>query len=728
MALWYVDNTAAGTNAGTSWTNAWTDFNSVVWGGAGVNPGDTLYISGGSTSQTYSAHTLTIGASGTAGNLITIDSGANSPSPSGHNGTVIIDGATSMTFGAGGAIVDNSSHTYLVIQNLTLQNTLESCLRVSGVTTGTVLLNKITCHTGSGIITAATNAVTTVGGGSPTVLHFAAVPGGVAANAAVKDQTTPAVIPSPTYVNSVTSTTVTMGNAVVGAGVASGDTIQFAFNARGIRVDANTGGTITVQNCTIDDPSLTIAQTDSIYTELNTGAVIIQNNNLTVNNTDPSGHSDTYQSGHGDTNMVFRANLLRHPNGGANNHGIIVDAMPSGGTLWAYNNIIIMGSTPGNSAANPEIAIFREQQTSGATGAFKCWNNTIYGGLYGVQTFYPSTSPIGDEFKNNIIYSPPQGIVPYFLNGATAAAYAASAFDYNLVFAPNSTNLQVFSTVSTNGLVRSTTSQSSGLLYAEIQLGFIYTGGDSLFGIVNSTEVTSNWVGQSTNSLGYWWSTGGVYTNAGTLSTIFTSAQGDVVAIAIDEGNHKIWFKNLNANTGWNNAAIGSQNPVGNVGGILISGVTGAHFLAQSFNSAGSYSILNVGASSFVGTVPTGYSAWGSAATWDSGHISTNLSLVQPIGNVNGTLDTYAQWQTAGYDAHGKNSDPLFATSPPVLVNDFRLRAGSPAIDAGLTIATVAVDYAGGARPWGSAYDIGAWEFSFLPYDPWPQWAPLLAQ
>lgn len=51
----------------------------------------------------------------------------------------------------------------------------------------------------------------------------------------------------------------------------------------------------------------------------------------------------------------------------------------------------------------------------------------------------------------------------------------------------------------------------------------------------------------------------------------------------------------------------------------------------------------------------------------------------------------------------------------PTLVNasafDFRLLAGSPAIDAGLTLSYVTNDFLGTSRPQGAAYDIGAFEF-----------------
>lgn len=87
--FWYVDSAATGGNSGLNWANAWTDMPSNTWAAKGISAGDTLYISGGSTSKTYT-NRWSMDASGSAGSPITIRVGQDS----GHTGMVLFDGTS----------------------------------------------------------------------------------------------------------------------------------------------------------------------------------------------------------------------------------------------------------------------------------------------------------------------------------------------------------------------------------------------------------------------------------------------------------------------------------------------------------------------------------------------------------------------------------------------------------------------------------------------------------
>ncbi len=138
MSLWYVDNAAEGTNDGTSWTNAWHAFAHIVWGAGGVVAGDTLYLSGGSVSKTYTEE-LDIGVSGTEGNRVTISVGQDA----GHNGVAIISAV-----GGYGLGVYFTSKNYITLngrvgtgtsRNLKITNAVSNGIDIEGSSTGWII-------------------------------------------------------------------------------------------------------------------------------------------------------------------------------------------------------------------------------------------------------------------------------------------------------------------------------------------------------------------------------------------------------------------------------------------------------------------------------------------------------------------------------------------------------------------------------------------------------------
>jgi hypothetical protein len=80
---YYLDSSVNTSGDGRSWATAWKSFSNIT----GVQPGDTVYVSGGSTSQAYSLSSWTP-AGGSPGNPITYAVGQDT----GHNGVVTISG------------------------------------------------------------------------------------------------------------------------------------------------------------------------------------------------------------------------------------------------------------------------------------------------------------------------------------------------------------------------------------------------------------------------------------------------------------------------------------------------------------------------------------------------------------------------------------------------------------------------------------------------------------
>jgi len=101
----FIDPLATGLNNGTSWTNAWTSTSSVVWG----SDWDSLFISGGTTSQVYTT-ALSIAGNGTASQYRVVTKGKSS----GHNGEVIFRRTSNPTISPSG------TRSYVSIENLTV--------------------------------------------------------------------------------------------------------------------------------------------------------------------------------------------------------------------------------------------------------------------------------------------------------------------------------------------------------------------------------------------------------------------------------------------------------------------------------------------------------------------------------------------------------------------------------------------------------------------------------
>jgi hypothetical protein len=125
---WYVYKNASGSNNGTSWTNAWKSFSNINW--SSIQPGDYIYISGGTDSLVYSG-SLSPNKSGTKANRIRIWAGKYSPNPSGHSGRVIIEG--------GSYNIHIQDASYLWVKGLELRNANSHAVNIEDNSTGIII-------------------------------------------------------------------------------------------------------------------------------------------------------------------------------------------------------------------------------------------------------------------------------------------------------------------------------------------------------------------------------------------------------------------------------------------------------------------------------------------------------------------------------------------------------------------------------------------------------------
>lgn len=131
----YVDSTISSSGNGSSWSQAWKNFSSINW--AAVQPGDTIYISGGSAGKTY-REALTVGASGNAAGKITITAGVDP----GHDGAVILDGGNSLSMG-----VVIHGHNHVQVSDLDVRNFAGAGFSVKYANAGVVIQGN-TVHSG----------------------------------------------------------------------------------------------------------------------------------------------------------------------------------------------------------------------------------------------------------------------------------------------------------------------------------------------------------------------------------------------------------------------------------------------------------------------------------------------------------------------------------------------------------------------------------------------------
>jgi len=175
----------------------------------------------------------------------------------------------------------------------------------------------------------------------------------------------------------------------------------------------------------------------------------------------------------------------------------------------------------------------------------------------------------------------------------------------SLIATRNSTNNGAFKSV------RAIQSYSSGKKYWEYTLHGDAAPG-MLLGVGDGGAWLESGTGQVANTIGYFSNDGVVYVAGSGASTQVALNNADVMSIALDMDNGKMWFRRNAGN--WNNS--GTANPTTNTGGIDVSSAVGPFYPAASMlnqgTTLGDHTITaNFGASTFAQSVPSGFTAWG---------------------------------------------------------------------------------------------------------------------
>jgi hypothetical protein len=157
--------------------------------------------------------------------------------------------------------------------------------------------------------------------------------------------------------------------------------------------------------------------------------------------------------------------------------------------------------------------------------------------------------------------------------------------------------------------------KTSGKYYFEITMTTVSGGGGNLGIGLGTTASTYSGMGGNATTGDMLFVAGSLWANGSSLGlALGARINGNVIGVAVDLDNRKIWFKSVGSSpTVWNASSGGSNDPATNVGGITIPAGTMAPFC--TFGGGGGVAsqvfTANFGVAAFTGTVPSGFtSGW----------------------------------------------------------------------------------------------------------------------
>jgi hypothetical protein len=264
----------------------------------------------------------------------------------------------------------------------------------------------------------------------------------------------------------------------------------------------------------------------------------------------------------------------------------------------------------------------------GAYDSNGVWQPARYTGSYGTTGFYlpftnttSTTTLVADSSGNGNNWTPNNisltAGVTYdsMLDSPTNAAGDIGNY---ATLNPNVTTVSTTSTVTngnltlsggnTNGTRCSSIAISSGKWYAEVVLTSNPSTSDPLVGIASVTNTVINYPGVSTDSYGLYCYPGttflqkvnnATFTNTNTA----TSTSGDIIGIAVDLDNNKIWFSK-------NGTFVDSGNPASGTNAQFTISAGTYYFAGRVSTSSGTCTVdFNFGQRPFAYTPPSGFVA-----------------------------------------------------------------------------------------------------------------------
>jgi SPRY domain len=377
-------------------------------------------------------------------------------------------------------------------------------------------------------------------------------------------------------------------------------------------------------------------------------SVTLSSGNLVATNT---GTTSTNQGAHVSASAektagkyYFEVTLTTLPDTSANSRCVGVGTSASTysgiaggttGTIWlplqATNNIRSNGAAAGNvtdyGAVGSVIgvAVDLDNRKIWFRNSGRDWNNNAThnpttnvggfavpaGAMVPFITFGGTFGVAGNVFTAKFGTTAFSGTVPSgFTAGWPAEVYTAwNPASVTNVTLSGGNLIAAHSNTTTNSGARSAAQKNSGKHYFEITVNNWGAGDD--IGVVTPAGTYTNVVSNGTNGAYVYMSSGNIWNDAGlTGLSIGAVGVGNVIGVAVDLDNEKIWFRKAPAGN-WNGQVIGSQNPATNTGGASLSTVSATTVSpVVGFGSSALGNVTaNFGASAFTGTVPSGFIA-----------------------------------------------------------------------------------------------------------------------